>query len=219
MPLLFHRPLADGGGLAVWHIAESEDELARLLLEYREMHGDGCDNSLISTDEDGLSYTAFKSLARRKEWLTIRILTAMFLGPQTTLRHDETGRPFVSDGNWQISISHTKYYAALAWSNCRSVGVDIEQRSNRVLRVRKKYVNDREELLASTVEGALYVWCAKETVYKMVHDSRIDLHHEVVVNRVGEDQLTAVVREQSLTLSLDDTNADFVLVWGETDIF
>ena len=168
--LHFTQTIPDGG-VAVWHIEEDESELVELLT---------ASGSCMAADY-AETVASWRSESRRKEWLAVRILVARCLGAGCRIAYLPSGRPYVVDGSCRISISHTKGFAAIVWHARCAVGIDIEQRSERVMRVRSKFVNAAEQELASTVEGALCIWCAKETAYKILDIPTIDLQQEVTV--------------------------------------
>ena len=168
--LHFTQTIPDGG-VAVWHIEEDESELVELLT---------ASGSCMAADY-AATVASWRSESRRKEWLAVRILVARCLGAGCRIAYLPSGRPYVADGSCRISISHTKGFAAIVWHARCAVGIDIEQRSERVMRVRSKFVNAAEQELASTIEGALCIWCAKETAYKILDTPTIDLQQEVTV--------------------------------------
>lgn len=173
MCMLLERVLsADGlSGFAVWHITETEEELL----------------SLLPSDVDFSEIMRAKSKARRLERLAVRALLAQTLGREHVIKNLRSGRPVLVDGSWHISVSHTSEWAALAWSKQQGVGVDIERRSNRVLRVTSRFINESEREAAQTFgnlpspEYELLMWAAKESMYKLLDRRGLDLLHSVQV--------------------------------------
>lgn len=153
----YHHHTFDGGGIAIWHITESASELYALL----DTHA--YDARLATITHEG----------RRAEWLAVRLLVAQVLGRDKVVAYHPTGRPYLTDGSYQISISHTRGYAAIAYHPIARVGLDIEYRSPRVERIAHRFTHPSE---ATYLEAALanqrpiqqlVNWSAKETLYKL----------------------------------------------------
>lgn len=161
MPKYLHYTFKEGG-IALWKIEETAEELYTLL-------STPCyDEALASIHNDG----------RRVEWLAVRVLLANVLGKDKEIAYYENGAPFLTDNTYRISISHTKGYAALAYNKHGSIGVDVECISNRVMRVVSRFTRSEEFEYIDKVpeeQRLLYCilnWSAKETLFKYVDDNR-----------------------------------------------
>lgn len=112
----------------------------------------------------------FTSLARQKEFLCVRALLVAMTGDEALrIEHNADGRPVAA--GWQLSVSHTRGYAALMLSRKHAVGVDIEYRSDRIVRIASHFIRSDEE--AVTADEMLALWCAKETLYKLHSDDHL----------------------------------------------
>jgi len=153
----------------IWHITEHESILETL---------SGCSAPAHVTNS-----------ARRLEYLAIRSLAkAMGISP-SHIDYHPSGKPFLKDDSRAISLSHTKHYAALLVGENPLIGIDIEQRSNRVERVRHKFMHPLEEAALEaagldTSTGLLVHWCAKEAVFKAVPEKDIDFVGEIRVTHL-----------------------------------
>jgi 4'-phosphopantetheinyl transferase len=125
--------------------------------------------------------------SRRLEYLAVRA-TAKELGINPScIAYQRNGKPYIPDSDLQISISHTKGYAALLISTIPFVGVDIEHHSSRVLKIRKKFMHPAEEqrlqILQLTEKEELLAillhWCAKEALFKATPDEGLDFALEL----------------------------------------
>lgn len=167
MPLISIETIASGAQLGLWHIEESVDELL---------------NRYPSLSSEVSSY---RSDARRLEKLAVYSLLFMMTG-DTNLRicHNEAGKPFVN--GWNISISHTKGFAAVILSKDKNVAIDIEHISPRVFKIANRFVRSDED--APTLESLLLHWSAKETIYKYFSES--DLHFfDMRIHNIKENEL------------------------------
>jgi phosphopantetheinyl transferase len=162
MPNYAHHTF-DGGGIAIWHITETADEL------YAQLDARCYDAQLAEK----------KNETRRAEWLAVRLLVKEFFGPDAEVVYHPTGRPYLKDSSIHISISHTRNYAAVAYHYHSPIGVDIEYISNRVERISDRFTSP-EEAEYIDVHGIqerqlfhLINWSAKESIYKLLDDARM----------------------------------------------
>ncbi len=130
---------------------------------------------------------------RKKEWLTVRILLKELLGEEKEILHTETGRPYLTDVSFQISISHTKGYVAVALSRKNNVGIDIEYISPRIKRISSRFMS-KEEITTIHPENKiihlLLHWSAKESMFKALNEQNVDfrgcLHIQPFVPQMNE---------------------------------
>ena len=149
--------------VAIWQITESEEELMAPL----------CDGEVLLEE----ARRRFKAPSRRLEWLSVRRLKHE-LGVTSPIAYLPSGRPYLKDDAHHISISHTRGYAAVAISELNPIGLDIEQRTDKVCRVRDKFLSSEEKtfplLAKKNVEAMLVVWTIKEAMFKLMDNTGID---------------------------------------------
>lgn len=206
MPLLLKQtsPL-----LGIWKIEESSDELLSRLRN-REFY-----------------LPAFESIRtehRRQEWLASRKLLEEIVGDFCRINYGISGAPFLEDSPLHISISHTKGYAALLVQEQPAAGIDIEYRSDRILKIRKRFMNSEEEAaidMEHEVEHLLIHWCAKETLFKMIGQEDVDFcrHLHVYPFPFAEEGTFTVYEtrtEQAARYDLSyRVTPEFVLTWSQ----
>ena len=111
----------------------------------------------------------FRNDGRKLERLSVYALLFEMTGnEQLRIGHDPSGRPSIE--SYQVSISHTKGYAALILSKQSRVAVDVETVSDRVGRIAKRFI--RPDEVAADIQTMLVNWSAKETVFKYFSDVR-----------------------------------------------
>lgn len=177
--MLCHQELLENGDtLAVWRMEESAEELLRLFVSCRSAY-----ESEISS---------YKSDKRKIEYLAVRAALKSVLGRECLVGHEESGKPFIeSTDNIRLSISHTKGYASVLVSSSRNVGVDVEQMSDRIFRVKNKFLDEFERLLCGDDDKVrlLLAWSAKEVIYKLVPGLRPEYWEQVRVVSFDMDNL------------------------------
>jgi len=154
----------------------------------------------------------YKYPARQKEFLCVRALLLTMTGdPTLRIEHAESGRPIVK--GWQVSISHTKGYAALMLSKEKAVGVDIEYRSDRVAKIASHYI--RPDEMADTTEQMLVLWCAKETLYKLHSDDNLAYFDMRTVAPPDGNELKLENMKRSKQVTVHVIPApDYILTWA-----
>lgn len=150
-----------------------------VLLGIREMSNNR--NSLINMLPEGQrdaileQISEMKSETRIIEWLNTRVLLYELLGKEKIISNHPSGRPFLIDKSYKISISHTRGYVAILLSRSRPVGIDIETISERVSKVSEKFISNKEYIDPSNkVVHQLLHWSAKETLFKILKMGEVD---------------------------------------------
>ena len=159
MPLLMKHT---GPLWGIWKIEEPSEVLLALLQNRKEYLPQ---LELIRTEQ------------RRREWLASRVLLQELTGGSALIAYHPNGAPYLSGSSLHISISHTKGYAAVLLQDHPAAGIDIEYRSERVSRIRSRFMNTEEEAGIDKeyeTEHLLLHWCAKETLFKMVGYEEVD---------------------------------------------
>jgi 4'-phosphopantetheinyl transferase len=113
-----------------------------------------------------------KNPTKRLEFLAGRVLIKKLLTEKGLdfrgLTKDEFGKPFLRDHAFQVSLSHSYPYVAAVIDRSKSVGIDLEQPKEKLLKIAHRVLNDAERNDAGSdiVKHCIY-WCAKETLVKI----------------------------------------------------
>jgi 4'-phosphopantetheinyl transferase EntD len=143
---------------------------------------------LLALSECPALYHSFldkcKSASRKAEWLAVRLLLRELAGSEITIAYHNNGSPYLPDSEYNISISHTKGYAAVILGRDHPVGIDIEHRSERVQRIRSRFLNEVEcdWLNDASTETLLICWSAKETAFKMAKQRTADFRRDIYIH-------------------------------------
>lgn len=151
--------------VALWHISETDETLATALALNTEI--------IIGKD------------SRNRQWMASRLLLKELLGTKAgSLQKTETGKPFLPDTNLELSISHSKDYAAAIISRNGSTGIDIEYLSDRILRIVAKFANefDLKQVELTDIEGLYLIWNAKEVMFKYYARGAVDFRKHLFVD-------------------------------------
>lgn len=155
---------------------------------------------IVNTDLYFSELTGSGNKREREHETELRLIAAA-LGDGCVLCHDAVGRPFIEGYDGCVSISHSSQTVCLALSRVEHIGVDIEQVSDRIERVKEKVLDEsslRElDLLSPSLRLRLLTkcWCVKEAVFKVEGESAGLLGEKVEVSPID------MLRERSRVLS------------------
>ena len=209
MPNYVHHTY-EGGGIAIWHITETADELYGLLGTHRY------DAQLAEK----------KNESRRAEWLAVRLLVKELFGSEAEVAYHPTGRPYLKNGTAHISISHTKGFAAVAYHHRAPLGMDIEYLSSRVDRIASRFTTRAEASYIDIHDKSarqmyhLINWSAKETLYKLFDSPSLAEFKEVfhiapyTLGECGAMDATVFHAEKSVLAVSYRTFPEFVCTWA-----
>ena len=201
----YARHTFEGGGIAVWHITESADTLYALLatskydaqlaekhhearraewlavrLLVKELFGSEAEVAYYPTGRPylksggggacGNSRVIAFPFGQRTSFLSV--------AKNLAVSHAQDDRDACCQ-KIHISISHTRDYAAVAYSTAGPIGLDIERISDRVERIAHRFTSTDEAAYIDThgqQDRPMYHlinWSAKETLYKLLDDTRM----------------------------------------------
>ena len=166
--------------IAIWEITETLEELLQLF-------------HVISTAN-------FNAEKRKKEWIASRLLLNE-INPNYSISYNAFGAPELNNNSY-ISISHSKGLVAIIISQ-QQVGIDIEEISEKALRVSSKFVSINN-LKALTAEKATLIWCCKEAVFKWHQKGKVDFIADIKLHpfeSMERGEITAEFRNTQLILS------------------
>ncbi len=128
------------------------------------------------TEKELINYKQIKNENRKKEWLGIRLLLKQTLKKYIEIKYNSSGNPDI-DGDYYISITHSKNIIGLNLSKHKTVGIDAEIISPKIIRTAHKFITEEEIKQFDEKEKLkkIYLnWCAKETLYKMKQHGGFD---------------------------------------------
>lgn len=153
---------------------------ARILLwKYEE--GDAFDAKILLEPENSDRIAGYHP-KKLLETLMVRKILHDQLPGHKILYHNR--QPFLEPRDFEISITNSFPYAALAYSKDR-IGIDIERFNPKLLRIKDKFVYPEERSFippAEEIEYLTIIWSVKESLYKIHHSKYWSLkkHYEVM---------------------------------------
>ncbi len=180
MPLFLNEEIFPDVRLGIWAISESSDDFWAL-------------SPYVESSRSEFN-ALYKSEQRKCEVLAVRLLIKEIIGDNVQLLHQDNGKPYLSSG-MNISISHTRGFAVIIVSHSKQVSVDIEYFSNRIERIRSKFMRDDEN--ASSQVKLLMHWCVKETMYKLFPEDNLTFNKMQLLSVDGNDS-TGIITAKNI---------------------
>lgn len=149
----------------------------------------------VEEDREGLL-----SLLRRHEWiqniypikaesrvleiLSARILIKELTGEEKEVYYNDTGKPFLADKSFYISVSHTRGYVSVAINKEKPIGLDIEYISEKIRRVQSRLISEHEYIdRDNELVHLLLHWSAKEAMFKFLDAEGVDFRRHLFVSK------------------------------------
>ena len=151
-------------------------------------------------------YNSFKSDKRKLEFYYSRVLWNSF-GIDLTIEYKKTGKPILKNGF--ISISHSHHKVSVAYSQTKNIGIDLEYRSNKVQKIKAKFLHPSEQF--ETIKDLTTIWTIKEAIYKLFDTDKLFFKTHIIVKTIGEKPNVSVeiksktYSPQILSFSINDT--------------
>lgn len=182
--------------LGIWHLEETVEEL------YAQL-----DNKLWIA----ASYNnPFEH--RKRIMLATRLLLKKMLGEEKGICYYLSGRPYVGDLSHQISVSHTGSYIAIITDKKQRVGIDIEQYTEKVMRVRHRFVAQEEYIDENRKQEHLLIhWSAKEALFKILDPCSIDFVKHIRVKPFQPKDKGIIEIKETLTENEKVYEAQYLL--------
>ncbi len=154
--------------LGIWKIEESREELLSMLHHHEWIQ----------------NIYSIKSESRVLEILAARVLFKELLGEEKEIYYNSSGKPFLADKSYHISVSHTRGYVGVALNKHKLLGLDLEQVSEKIFKVRSRlispheYIDENNELI-----HLLLHWSAKEAMIKFLDIEGIDICKHLFIDK------------------------------------
>lgn len=175
MPLVYQQNINLSTKLGIWHITEDENFfLQKVPLQKEVTHW----------------HKRLQHLAGRY------LLQELFPGfPIELIKIAFTNKPFLADEAYHFSISHCGDYAAVIVSKTQRVGVDIEHLTDKVEKIKHKFLSEKELGLIDPHQPQLFftmAWSIKEALYKWYSLGKVDFKKHLIINTINLEANTGI---------------------------
>lgn len=118
---------------------------------------------------------------RIREIIMSHLLIKKYFGNNAILCHSHIGAPFIKNHNCHISISHSSNQIALAINRNSPIGIDLENWREQLLKVKSRFLSNKEMAIYSTPQLMLKAWTMKESLYKVAESPGISLVDDIML--------------------------------------
>lgn len=195
MPIFFQHQINETSRLGIWKIEETEEFfLSNVPLQKEVTH----------------RHKRLQHLAGR---FLLQFLFPDF--PYELIRIADTRKPYLPDEHYHFSISHCGDYAAAIVSSTHRVGIDIEIPSDKVDRIKGKFLSESEKMFYSqlvTLDSRLptLLWCAKESIFKWYGNGQVDFRKHIQLKQVHRGS-------QTIHCFFEKTNQSLTIYYHQFD--
>lgn len=208
MPQILERIPIDGYRYLIWRIDETEDWFLKRM-------------PLSTANQERLEPLMGR---RRKEWLSGRFTLFQLIDENQDIicEVDENGKPFLEGTKANVSISHSYNHVA-AIMGVTPVGIDIQKISERIIRIKHKFVSEKEMAYLDDpliVMQLHIIWGAKECLFKAYGRGEVDFRKHLHINpfKAGfPGHTTGTLKKPDAEMHFDifyDLVDDYVLVYA-----
>jgi len=99
---------------------------------------------------------------------------------------DSQGKPHVVNIQGDISFTHSHSHAAAIYSKTRLVGIDIQIGTDKINRIARKFVSEKEfeyiSIHDNTIDYHHVLWGAKESLYKAYGRRKVEFRDNLFVD-------------------------------------
>ena len=177
MPIFFQHRINETTRLGIWKIEETEHFFKGNVPQHRD----------VTHPHKRLQHLAGRFL--------LQFLFPDF--PYHLIQVADTRRPYLPNEEYHFSISHCGDYAAAIVSSESRVGIDIEIPSERIIRIKDKFLNEQEKQkwsmdgLQPDIFALTLLWSCKEAVFKWYGDGGVDFSDQI--NLLEQDKDTKII--------------------------
>jgi 4'-phosphopantetheinyl transferase len=171
MPILRYKKYKNGVHLALWQITESHDELQAML-----------PSEMLTDAELATIHHPQKQVEFFCSRLCIKYLADKLNLNYLGIKKDEHGKPYLVGSDWQMSLTHSLKYVAVVMHAAEPIGIDLERKTDKLLRIKNKFLSESElEFANDDIEKLTILWSAKEALYKLYGKRKVIFKENLIV--------------------------------------
>lgn len=188
MALLFEQKLPFDTKIAIWKIEEEPDFFS---------------SNIDFSEYDMMEYESIKHPFKKIQWLASRFLLKKMSNENRLLLlyKNENGKPFFENANYHFSITHSHSYVAVIISKEHNVSIDLEKITDKVLKVKNKYLHPQDFEQGDNLKNLTVIWSAKETLYKYFDSKSLHFKEHLIIKKLWNNKLETetILEEKSIS--------------------
>ena len=152
---------------------------------------------LINLNTEELEkYSSITNIKRKCEFLSIRKTIQHVFTDDEYISYSLNGKPHLSISGHRISISHTNGYLGIITHPSIEVGIDLQQESPKISRIKNRFLSPKELTSETDNEWVLLTyWCAKEALFKYYSKGDVDFRKNLFVEPFSFNKSGIIIGE------------------------
>jgi 4'-phosphopantetheinyl transferase len=138
------------------------------------------------------------------------------------LNYTPGNKPFLKNRPEYISISHSHDKLVISINKKEDTGIDIELLRDKVLKIRHKYLTEKEMKFAGTdIEKLITLWAAKEAIYKVYGLKGVDFRENLFIEAFEDKNITGTIQIIGTTKNyrlISDRINNYIMVYVAHEI-
>ncbi|MBT7825155.1 MAG: 4'-phosphopantetheinyl transferase superfamily protein [Bacteroidetes bacterium] len=196
MGLVELRKERDETKVGIWKMEETIDQLKK---------------SLILNAAEIRYFSTLNKGKRNMHWVAGRVLLRHVLETDHFIKveGDIHGKPQLLNFDFEMSISHSADYAAVAISK-KKVGIDIEEIKPVIKKICSKFMSEKEisevPIGEHEIEQLYVYWCTKESIFKLNGKKQLHFREHIHIDGFaykGEGYIKAHIKQNDFEQSFD----------------
>ena len=171
----------------------------------------------LNTNDINL-FSVIQSSKRKKEFITTRILLNSYLSNKTSISY-ENNKPILNNSK-HISISHKDQELIIGINNRIKIGVDIEKISDKILKIKSKFCNQKELLELKkneSIEILTMLWSAKEATFKCLDNQENIYLKDISVTIINNEQGFSEIKEERYLLDFKIHDGSYIICHSQKE--
>ena len=171
----------------------------------------------LNTNDINL-FSVIQSSKRKKEFITSRILLNSYLNNKTFLIY-ENNKPILNNSK-HISISHKDQELIIGINNMITIGVDIEKISDKILKIKSKFCNQKELLELKkneSIEILTMLWSAKEATFKCLDNQENIYLKDISVTIINNEQGFSEIKGERYLLDFKIHDGSYIICHSQKE--
>ncbi|MFT7614588.1 MAG: phosphopantetheinyl transferase [Parvicellaceae bacterium] len=151
---------------------------------------------LMNATENNIPKERFKTKVEYERYV-IDLIVKDVIG-NYSVSHLDNGAPVLnSKEKSHISISHSKDYFSVYYSEVGAVGIDVEVGQRSLIKGRHYFLNERELLKDWTNDELYKIWGIKEVFFKLKQGNMEDLAEAITIDNIVQNKVTTSRDEEA----------------------
>lgn len=167
----------------------TNNEVKIKVLHYTTERVNDLDLSLFNASELS-KFESYGSDKRKLEFYFSRVLWLTFNQNQI-IDYKTTGKPILEKGF--LSMSHSHNYIVICFSETSNLGIDIEMISEKINRVKSKFLHPKDQY--KTLTELTQLWTIKEAFFKLFDGEDVFLMDDVYTECLNETSISELKLE------------------------